>query len=292
MASLKTKTVFCLFYAVLLFISGILCIGFAVVLAYKLFYHSSFIPSGSVGPFFLLALLGFIHLLLTWLAIKAPTRKHDCHLILFLIITGFLLVVECATGVWNIMLRDEVDVEILLILIESFKTVIDNDFNKNSDWNKLQQKMKCCGLNGIGDYKTTKGSFPVSCCEDQTGPNITCYDVSCRQPLSQYVKTIQFNGAIISFSGCILQVMGLLIFYSFFKTLKADRAAKRANLSEIQKEIAEQSNSSSMQMRDTVSNSNELRNKQLNRTPLHNDKGTSGRRKSKGMAPSAPPRIA
>ncbi|KAK9877384.1 hypothetical protein WA026_017781 [Henosepilachna vigintioctopunctata] len=239
MASLKAKEVFCLCYALLLFFSGILLIGVSVVLCYKLFYHFKFVPSGSVGPFILLFLLGFVHLLLTWLAVKGPTRKHDCHIIMFMLITIALLFAECALGVWSMILWDEADIEVVLLMNESFDSVINEDFNKNSEWNKLQSSLKCCGLNGIGDYKTTKGSYPVSCCEEQDGPNVTCYQNSCRLPLARYVKKILLNGAIISFLSCVFQALGMFLFYSFYRSLRQDRSDKQARRITIQKELAE-----------------------------------------------------
>lgn len=56
--------------------------GFAAYLLFRLFYHYTFVPSGSVGPFFVIFLLGIGHLLLTWLGVKGPTREHNFHIFL------------------------------------------------------------------------------------------------------------------------------------------------------------------------------------------------------------------
>lgn len=69
-------------------VSGVLLIAFSVFLAYKLFYHFKFVSSGCIGPFIAIFLLGFIHLLLTWLGIKGPAREHDFHIYLVNILTN------------------------------------------------------------------------------------------------------------------------------------------------------------------------------------------------------------
>ncbi|KAJ3626744.1 hypothetical protein MTP99_017219 [Tenebrio molitor] len=140
MASLKVKELLCLLYSGLLFISGVLLIGFSVVLSYKVFYHFKFIPTSSIGPFIVYFLLGFIHLFLTWLGVKGPTREHDIHIILFMVITLALLIAECAVGVWSIILWDEVDVESLHLMTDSFNELLNNDFNKKH-WFTLESEV-------------------------------------------------------------------------------------------------------------------------------------------------------
>ncbi|KAL3269764.1 hypothetical protein HHI36_008824 [Cryptolaemus montrouzieri] len=287
MVSLRAKEVFCLFYALVLFFSGIFLIGFSVVFSYKLFYHFKFIPSASVGPFILLFLLGFIHLFLTWLAVKGPTRQHDCHIIMFLFITVVLLLAECAIGVWNMVLWDEVDVEAVLLMTDSFKTVIHEDFNKNSEWNKLQSKLKCCGLNGIGDYKTTKGSFPVSCCEEQNGPNVTCYEESCRLPMARYIKRILLQGAIMSFLSCLFQAVGVFLFYSFFQSLRKDRNDKLARRMTLQQELAENAAHNMSLNQSSPLSASSVHSPEAGDT--EKSKKSSKRRSSKGSAPATPP---
>ncbi|KAJ8968866.1 hypothetical protein NQ317_008122 [Molorchus minor] len=82
MVSLKCKELFCLVYSALLFVSGVILITLSVLLSYKIFYHFNFIPSETIGPFILIFILGFLHLFLTWLGIKGPTREHNFHIIL------------------------------------------------------------------------------------------------------------------------------------------------------------------------------------------------------------------
>ncbi|XP_050304490.1 leukocyte surface antigen CD53-like isoform X2 [Anthonomus grandis grandis] len=204
MASLKFKEACCLAFSGLLFFSGLILIGVASYLLFKIFYHYTFIPSGSVGPFFVIFLLGIAHLLVTWLGIKGPSREHNFHIILFIILILILLACEFAVGVWSIILWDEIEVGSIDLMTQSFDELITMNYYKK-DWNKLQTQLHCCGINGLGDYNKTD-AYPASCfIISQNSSQGTTYKEGCKLPLIKYVKTILINGAIIGFLCVIFQ---------------------------------------------------------------------------------------
>ncbi|KAJ3642311.1 hypothetical protein Zmor_025109 [Zophobas morio] len=226
MASLKVKEMFCVLYSALLFISGVLLIGFSVVLLYKVIYHFKFIPSSSVGPFIVYFLLGFIHLFLTWLGIKGPTREHDIHIILFMVVTLVLLVAECALGVWSIILWDEVDVESWHLMSTSFQELLNHDYDKK-DWASLESELRCCGFDGPKAYEK-KNILPLSCCHKEL-KNMTCTEIfqtGCQKPLATYAKRILIDATIMGFSCCAFHGLGIFVFFAFYRALKAERAAR------------------------------------------------------------------
>lgn len=57
-------------------------IGVSIVLTFKLSTHFTFTPTETLGPFIVIFLLGFVHLLLTWLGVRGPPREHDFHIIM------------------------------------------------------------------------------------------------------------------------------------------------------------------------------------------------------------------
>lgn len=65
--------------------------GYSVVLTYKL-YHFKFASADAVGPFIVLFLLGFVHMFLTWLAVKGPTREHDFHILLVIMFCLYIYI--------------------------------------------------------------------------------------------------------------------------------------------------------------------------------------------------------
>ncbi|KAJ8913843.1 hypothetical protein NQ315_003752 [Exocentrus adspersus] len=212
MVSLKCKEVICLIYSGLLFISGILLITFSVILAYRVFYHFNFVPAGTIGPFIVIFILGFLHLFLTWLGIKGPTREHNFHIVLFMVFTLVLLVCEFAIGIWSMILWDEVSVQVIELMTQ-----------KN-----------------VKDY-SSKDSTPVSC----TNPEISnatvqyLYEGGCQKPLVKYVKGILIDGAVIGFMSGIFQGVGLFAFYSYFSSLREERKERIKRRLAVQREVSQ-----------------------------------------------------
>ncbi|XP_019763912.1 23 kDa integral membrane protein [Dendroctonus ponderosae] len=236
MASLKVKEALCLVYSGLLFISGLVLMGVAAYLLFKLFYHYTFVPSGSVGPFFVVFLLGIVHLLLTWLGVKGPTREHNFHIVLFMLFTLLLLVAEFAIGVWAIILWDEVEVGALNLMSASFEELIALNYYRK-DWNKLQSQLHCCGISGVQDYNRTE-SYPTSCFQNADTDLAIRYPDGCKAPLIRYVKRVMIDGAILGFVCALLQAVGLFTFYSFLRALRAARAERLARRVAMQRELA------------------------------------------------------
>jgi hypothetical protein len=188
-------------------------------------------------------LLGFIHLFLTWLGVKGPTREHDIHIILFMVITLALLIAECAVGVWSIILWDEVDVESLHLMTDSFNELLNNDFNKKH-WFTLESELKCCGFNGPEGYRK-KGSVPFSCCDTDLENNATCktYTNGCQKPLASYAKVLLIDATIMGFSCCVFQALGIFAFYVFLRALKVERAARVQRRLAMQRRISQENGS-------------------------------------------------
>ncbi|CAG9760537.1 unnamed protein product [Ceutorhynchus assimilis] len=238
MVSLKSKEIFCLIYSGLLFISGLILIGLASYLLFKIFYHYTFIPSGTVGPFSVIFILGIAHLFLTWLGIKGPTREHNFHIVLFIIFTIVLLACEFAVGVWSIILWDEVEVESIDLMVSSFDELIKLNYYRK-DWNKLQSQLHCCGINGVDDYRNKTDSYPTSCFSNTSMSSVFLEKIEgCKLPLIRYVKRILIDGVIIGFLCAVFQALGVFAFHSFFKTLREDRSERIARRIALQREMS------------------------------------------------------
>ncbi|XP_044754507.1 uncharacterized protein LOC123313617 isoform X2 [Coccinella septempunctata] len=170
-----------------------------------------------------------------------------------------------------------------MLLTESFETVIGKDFKENSGWNRLQTKLRCCGLNGVKDFGQA-GSYPTFCCDGRKEFNITCFDNGCRQPLADYARGIMLDGVLMSFLSCLLQAFGVFIFFSFFQTLKRDRDIKSARRLAIMKELAEHSEHATPLTQSPLPSTTPMYTPQRNETPK-----SSKRRSSKAAAPLTPP---
>ncbi|XP_074026989.1 leukocyte surface antigen CD53 [Leptinotarsa decemlineata] len=249
MASLKCKEMLCLAYSGLLFVSGIMLIAFASVLLYRVFYHFDYIPNSTIGPLILLILLGFAHILMTWLGVKGPPREHNFHIVMFIVFTFVLLILEFAIGVWSMILWDEVSVLSTDLMTEAFNTLL-RDQVYNKDWAKLQTQLQCCGLHGPKDYTafTSEAStLPFISCKNNELSNATeiiPHEDGCQKRLIKYAEGILIESAVIGFLSAVFQGLGAFVFYTFFQTLRGERANRIARRTEIQRQMSAQSQQS------------------------------------------------
>jgi len=210
-----------------LFVSGALLIGFSAFLGYKLVYHFTFVPSECIAPFILLFLFAIIHVLLTWLGVKGPTKEHLFHVVLFVLITVVAIGCEIAIGIWSMVLWSKVADQSARLMSSSFQGFVKDNYDKNQ-WTRLQTELQCCGINNVSDYSTIgspSGSIPISCCNTSTTACLSMYAQGCKAPLIKYVKTLMLDIALIGFGSGLFQVVGILAFYYFYKAVKQELAA-------------------------------------------------------------------
>lgn len=207
------------------------------MLTYKvLFYHFTFIPNNTIGPFIVLLTVGILHLLITWIGVKGPSKEHDFFIIMFVIITIILLVVELSVGIWSLVLRSKVEERSVGLMRKSQEKYIQeySISKEKSEWVRLQSKFECCGINGVQDYV----KLPPSCfkCQsvDVLNKTRTCtetYQVGCKEPLVNYVRKLLLEVALIGFLSGILQIIGVVVFVDFYRSLREERVRRAANRS-------------------------------------------------------------
>ncbi|CAH1101283.1 unnamed protein product [Psylliodes chrysocephalus] len=248
MVSLRCKKAFCVGYSGLLFGSGILLIVLSSILLYRIFHHFDFIPGSTTGPLILLIILGILHLLLTWLGVKGPTREHNFHIILFMFFTFILLIGEFTIGVWSMVLWDSVAVPSTDLMTQSFNEIMKEQVYSKS-WSKVQAEVQCCGLHGPQDYinfeeeGAMKLSF-LSCKNNEVsnpGGQVVPYEEGCEEMFVKYVELILIESAIMGFLSAIFQGLGLFVVFSFFRTLREARAKRSARRAELQRQLSGQS---------------------------------------------------
>ncbi|CAG9864083.1 unnamed protein product [Phyllotreta striolata] len=248
MASLKWKKAFCIAYSGFLFFTGVLLIVFSAILLYRIFHHYDFITSSTTGPLIFLIILGNLHLILTWLGVKATTREHNFHIYLFMFFTLMLLVSEFTIGVWSMVLWDSVGVPSTDLLTQVFNGVLKEEIYSKS-WSQVQSDLQCCGLHGPQDYELypKEGAVQLSylSCKNNevTNPNgeIVPYKDGCEDVFVGYVEFILIESAIMGFLAAIFQGFGLFVLVSFYRTLREERTRRSARMSELQRQLSVQS---------------------------------------------------
>ncbi|KAF5307949.1 hypothetical protein FQR65_LT06516 [Abscondita terminalis] len=224
--SKKCKGFLCLIYVGLLFMSAILLLGATVYFSFKLVSFTSyfkFAPAECIGPFILIFLLASMHLCATWLGVNGTVKKKLKFIFWLLIVLVFLIVAEFSVGIWAMVLCGKVRNSSTDLINTVF-----HDFKKSgyykSDVETKQTELQCCGANNISDYTVgpLKIGIPVSCCETEVCDSM--FKQGCSELIIDNVKKLVYNIGLISFGSGLLLGLGLLCFYSFYKTMKDEEA--------------------------------------------------------------------
>uniref|UniRef100_A0A182WJS0 Tetraspanin n=1 Tax=Anopheles minimus TaxID=112268 RepID=A0A182WJS0_9DIPT len=204
----------------------IICGGAQLVIgAFLLWTHKQYAPivkNQFWEPFAVLIALGVVSQALCYLGWTSASRKHRCYLGLVkqnalplrnpqvLITLTFLISVQCIfMSGWAVATKAHLIVPAELAIETSFSDFLakDNTNDQTHIWNRLQRDFRCCGYNGIHDYKKNKQmGFPWSCYDpiDTKVFNTGCMHV--------FVKSIEMNMirvAVVAVASALVQSLGI-----------------------------------------------------------------------------------
>uniref|UniRef100_A0A182LZX9 Tetraspanin n=1 Tax=Anopheles culicifacies TaxID=139723 RepID=A0A182LZX9_9DIPT len=171
-----------------------ICGGAQLVIgAFLLWTHKQYAPivkNQFWEPFAVLIALGVVSQGLCYLGWTSASRKHR--------LSG-----------WAVATKAHLIVPAELAIETSFSDFLakDNTNDQTHIWNRLQRDFRCCGYNGIHDYKKNKQmGFPWSCYDpiDTKVFNTGCMHV--------FVKSIEMNMirvAVVAVASALVQSLGI-----------------------------------------------------------------------------------
>uniref|UniRef100_A0A182QW44 Tetraspanin n=1 Tax=Anopheles farauti TaxID=69004 RepID=A0A182QW44_9DIPT len=222
-----------LVYAYVILIS--ICGGAQLVIgAFLLWTHKQYAPivkNQFWEPFAVLIGLGVISQALCYLGWTSTSRKQRCYLGLvkhtptrqhpaprainrpiifqfcaFLVL--FIVILFLVSG-WSVATKAHLIVPAEVAIEASFTEFLakDNTNDQTHIWNRLQRDFRCCGYNGVSDYKKNKQmGFPWSCYDpiDTKVFNTGCMHV--------FVRSIEMNMirvAVVAVASALIQSLGI-----------------------------------------------------------------------------------
>ncbi|XP_308575.5 CD9 antigen isoform X1 [Anopheles gambiae] len=200
-----------LVYAYVILIS--ICGGAQLVIgAFLLWTHKQYAPivkNQFWEPFAVLIGLGIISQALCYLGWTSTSRKQRCYLGLFCAFLVLFIVILFLVSGWSVATKAHLIVPAEVAIETSFTEFLakDNTNDQTHIWNRLQRDFRCCGYNGIHDYKKNKQmGFPWSCYDpiDTKVFNTGCMHV--------FVKSIEMNMirvAVVAVASALIQSLGI-----------------------------------------------------------------------------------
>ncbi|KAL7064796.1 hypothetical protein AAHC03_05570 [Spirometra sp. Aus1] len=186
----------------LVFIFGAVITGFGI---YMVVQSRNELNGQAIAiPAFILT-VGLLVFLIGFLGCCGACKEHVCMLKTFAVIIIILLILQIIAGILVFVYRSKFTTVVAEGIAYQIKHLDSLPATEQKEtrkaFNKLQQKLNCCGGHGPEDWGT---SVPPSCCKGETSPCNTPYKQGCAKAMYEMVK----DKALII--GIIIVVMAII----------------------------------------------------------------------------------
>ncbi|KAG4071543.1 hypothetical protein HA402_011697 [Bradysia odoriphaga] len=198
-----------------------------------LWHHSDFndiAKNKFWGPYAIILSLGIVAQLMCWFGWHSTTKKKRCYLILFNVLLIGIIAMQGFACIWSFKLRST------LVPLSEFELNISKSFesfaathlktvtaNENK-WNRIQEQLQCCGVDGLSDYRLIAAAIPYSCCAASNDPmKHDCANMNQRGCFAIVVDTVKkmlIYAALTAFLAATVQFVGLFCSIQLILTLK------------------------------------------------------------------------
>lgn len=208
-------------FNLLFFISGIAILAIGIVLHVREGGFATLLPS---LPFLNAANIciaaGIIVMVVAFLGCCGAIKENACLLLLFFCFLLLIFLLEIVAGIVGFIYRDQVQDSVTKDLTAGLENYgMDGEGGLTSGWDRLQQEVMCCGVNGPADWGKNSSMFtasqtPDSCCKERTdGCGKTaaekftdgCVDTLI-EDLTTYIYYIAAGGIAIG----VFQILGMV----------------------------------------------------------------------------------
>ncbi|XP_059488738.1 leukocyte surface antigen CD53-like [Neocloeon triangulifer] len=201
-----------------------------------------FLDVGVVAAPSIALLLGALLLLpcIVLLGFRAFTTKRSTLAIIYWFMVAVSALLALGLACWTLILRHQVMAGYLsskianFVLIENPKSLTDPETKHY--WDALQTSMKCCGLNGAADYKSS-GSLPMSCCDVVEHICSKTYSQGCASALTEFSAVKLAQIAIVASVAALCLFIGVYAGCSFSSSLRNEKKKNRENNTDVELEV-------------------------------------------------------
>lgn len=225
---------FLLVYVILLGISGLVVSIGSGIFIYQLKEYYPLTPEGVCGPAITLLVMGLGTCLLGWCGWHVIEFTHRIQIICFAVALGLFAAIETSTGIWAVIKHEEIDTLRTPTLEMIFALAITDE---KAIWDRMQLKLRCCGIDGPADYRITE-SVPWSCCDTTSltspgtaaGVCTTMYARGCLHPVVNRTRSILLHVFLLALCSVVLQVCGVISACFFARGIKESADRRRREL--------------------------------------------------------------
>jgi len=173
---------------------------------------------------------GVIVALIGFLGCCGALKKNKCMLLSFAICIVLIFILQLAGGIYAYTKSDALQKDLAMGLDQMWKqygntnTTADKEFTEAVDW--FQENVKCCGVNGPGDWSkaTYVNSPPGSCCKTKgcKPDSKSVYQQGCLDKGKEYVKSQIFKVGGVLIGIGVIQLLGIIFSCCLSRAIDAD----------------------------------------------------------------------
>lgn len=214
------------------FVAGIIVLAMGIYVNLQLDDFTSILPSFSfLSAGNLLIACGVIVMIVGFLGCCGAIKESACMLLIFFFLLLLILILEIVAGALAFTYRSQVEGFVVMDLQTGLSSYNSSE-SITKAWDTMQQKFKCCGINGSSDWASSNVTFegnamyPDSCCQtyamgcaSKMVP-VPAYIDGCQDGLIKFLEdNIYIVGAVgIAFG--LIQVLGLIFSMSLFCSIR------------------------------------------------------------------------
>ncbi|XP_068167650.1 leukocyte surface antigen CD53 [Antennarius striatus] len=165
----------------------------------------------------MLLISGIVITCVSFLGFLGALKENRCLLLTFFLLLLVLLLVELTVACLLLVYEGEIAKLLEEDLIKGLKNAkgkLGNSTELQSDWDVIQQKLGCCGVNNVTDWGDR---VPRSCCWDQCDSAQPQYNQKgCLSTLRSFFEENFLTTGISVIALCVVEVMGMCFAMTLF----------------------------------------------------------------------------
>lgn len=236
--SAMARTLACLQYfliggAIIVGVCGIIESVFAGYFIYQLYEYSPLTPNNVCAAAITLLAMGLVACMVGWCAWQFLDFSNTGQVTIFSVALIILTIVNTTAGIWALIRHEQVDLLPTVHLEHVFGLAVSD---QKSVWDRMQSKLRCCGINGPADYHS-HNAIPWSCCDssellnssDAKGVCTTMYARGCQHVVINRTRSILLHIFLLALCTILLQVCFIMCMTCYTRACR-ERIKRRKEL--------------------------------------------------------------
>ncbi|XP_069022281.1 leukocyte surface antigen CD53-like [Embiotoca jacksoni] len=201
----------------LCFICGAVVLGFGVYMTLN-FKFAALTPTlASFNLANMLLISGIVITCVSFLGFLGALKENRCLLLTYFLLLFILMLVELTAACLLLVYEKEIGELVKKDLVNGLKVANNpnaTDTNVERDWDVVQKKLQCCGVNNETDWKPKP---PLSCCAaDCDLPKPQYWKKGCLITLQNFFEDNFLTTGISVIVLCIIEVLGMCFAMTLF----------------------------------------------------------------------------